>query len=127
MYQLTIKCVKSCEVSTSHYPNTVKTLSELMPHVLDTDCGNYKDLPFAEEVKKTELAHLFEHILIQKMTDLKDAKGENAIYSGLTSWDWEVNPQGTFDVWISATEKDKDILDQALLEAVNVFNAVLVH
>jgi hypothetical protein len=58
-------------VHTGHIPFIEDLLKKYLPTVLLTQCYNDEQLPFAQEVKDTEIGHLFEHILLEYLCQLK--------------------------------------------------------
>lgn len=102
-------------INTFDIPHTLNFLEEYYPRVLNTQCFNEKNLPFATEVTQTEIGHLFEHILIDNLCALKIKSGaKSAVYNGLTSWNWQENPYGTFRIWIDSENKDFELLIKGL-------------
>ncbi len=113
------------EFSTLEFFNTVNVLKAQIPGVLETICHNDLNLPFCEEVKNTELAHLFEHILIQELADARNAQGNYKDYSGETAWDWTADEKGVFHVTISATSEDLDIIEESCNKSVGILSEIL--
>jgi hypothetical protein len=113
-------------VSTGHIPFITELLRKHLPTVLLTECYNDENLPFALEVKSTEIGHLFEHILIEYLCQLKIAKGsQNAVFSGRTSWNWVKDPRGKFHINLTCGKKDADILPFALEKTINLMKIVM--
>jgi hypothetical protein len=93
--------VKSDVVNTRCLPQTLEIIKAQMPGVLKTECFNEHGHTFATELQQTEIAHLFEHFLIYLMRETQLQAGEfDAIYEGVTSWNWVKNPRGTFTIEI---------------------------
>jgi hypothetical protein len=116
------------KVNTSHIPFIVDLLKMNLPNVLLTKCFNDDDLPFSEEVKNTELGHLFEHILLEYLCQLKIAKGYNrASYAGRTRWNWMRDPKGKFHIHLNCGLKDSDILPLAIEKTVSLMKLVMLH
>lgn len=108
-------------VNTSDIPHTFNFLQTNYPSVLNTQCFNEKNLPFSIEVTATEIGHLFEHILIDELCSLKIKSGaKNAVYSGNTSWNWKLNPYGSFQIWIDIGKSDLSRLIRALKTTINL-------
>ncbi len=102
-------------INTYDIPHTLNFLQEYYPRVLNTQCFNEKNLPFAVEVRQTEIGHLFEHILIDNLCALKIKNGaKSAVFNGITSWNWQKNPYGTFQIWIDTGNKDLELLIKGL-------------
>lgn len=113
-------------VNTSDIPSTYDVLQYFLPGVLNTECFNDQGLPFSREVKKTEIGHLFEHILLEYMCQLKIGKGyKSAIYAGRTKWNWERDPRGVFHIRINCTLKDADIFPPALEKSIKLMKIIL--
>lgn len=115
-------------VNTSHIPSIVDLLNTNLPNVLLTKCFNDEDLPFHEEVRNTEIGHLFEHILLEYLCQLKIAKGfQRASYAGRTRWNWVRDPRGKFHIHLNCGIKDADILPVAIDKTVNLMKHILMH
>jgi hypothetical protein len=113
-------------VSTGHIPFIEELLRKHLPTVLLTQCFNEEQLPFALEVKSTEIGHLFEHILLEYLCQLKIAKGaQSAVFSGRTSWNWIKDPRGKFHIRLTCGKKDADILPFALEKTINLMKIIL--
>lgn len=104
---------------TQNLPLTYSILKKRLPRILHSKCFNENNLPFSKEVRRTELGHLFEHILLEYICELKRLNGElNPIHNGLTSWNWEKKSIGTFKITLDAGRKDEVIFRQALQKSV---------
>lgn len=113
-------------INTADIPYAYEILNNLLPSVLSTECFNEQKLPFYKEVKRTEIGHLFEHILLEYMCQLKIAKGfKSAVYAGKTRWNWERDPRGLFHININCTQKDSDILPIALKKTIKLMKRIL--
>lgn len=113
-------------VNTSEIPSTLNFLKSEYPSVLLTTCFNDKNLPFIVEVNATEIGHLFEHILIDELCFLKIKHGaESAIYNGNTSWNWKINPYGSFQIRIDIGKKDLPILVEGLKKTIYLTNKLI--
>lgn len=114
-------------VHTGSYPNTSVILKKLLPGVLKTTCFNDDHLPFYLEVKRTELAHLFEHILLQYLC--LEKKRLHAItdisYTGRTAWNWDKEPFGLFHIHVDIGNKDERILMEALRKSIVLFTTII--
>ena len=74
-------------INTNEIPTIVDVLQAKLPSVLYTTCYNDQNLPFDIEVQNTEIGHLFEHILLEYLCQLKLAKGaKQATFAGKTRW-----------------------------------------
>jgi hypothetical protein len=113
-------------VNTKTIPHTVKILKKALPSVLHTQCFNDEGLPFVKEVKKTEIGHLFEHILLEYLCLLKLASGRKiATFKGNTNWNWERDTWGTFHITINAGEKDAHLMPQAMDASIKLLNSII--
>ncbi len=113
-------------IKTGTLPLTFDRLSELFPEVLGTKCFNKKHLPFCEEVKNTETGHLFEHILIAYLHQLKkNADGVDMKFSGVTVWDWNEEPKGTYQITINSEGCYDHIMPKALQMSVVLMDKIL--
>lgn len=110
--------------TTSHLPYTVAILQRELPCILKCQCFNRRNLPFIDEVRNTELAHLFEHIFLEYLCDLKYADSSEPLsYSGLTTWNWGRDPIGTFYIEINADTNDY----QYVIPAIERTNQLMMH
>lgn len=124
-FEFQVKSKNDRDVYTSYYPHMYKVLLKEIPDVLRTECFNENNLSFKQEVLNTELGHLFEHILIQKMSDIKMEKGEYTTFDGRTSWDWKANSYGTYNIWLNLVVGDRIDFNKALFETIEIFNKVI--
>lgn len=114
------------QVNTSDIPMIVDLLKIYLPNVLTTQCFNDDGYSFKEEVRHTELGHLFEHILLEYLCQLKMAKGCNkACFSGRTKWNWIRDPKGKFYIHINCGLKDADILPEAIEKTSQLMRIIL--
>jgi hypothetical protein len=113
-------------VTTASLPLTSSVLQLYLPHVLETECFNEEGLPFALEVKKTELGHLFEHILLEYLCAFKIAKGyKEAVFEGRTKWNWIRDPRGQFHIYLNCGKKDADILLPAIEKTIELMKRIM--
>jgi hypothetical protein len=114
------------QLNTSEIPTLIDVLQENLPSVLWTTCYNDLDLPFNEEVRNTEIGHLFEHILLEYLCQQKIAKGARAAtYVGRTRWNWHRDPLGRFHIHLTCGKKDADILPSAIENSVSLMKTIL--
>lgn len=114
--QLGVSFVNTCDI-----PETLEFLEQNYPSVLKTQCFNEQNLPFAIEVNATEIGHLFEHILIDKLCSLKIKNGaKQASFNGTTSWNWQENPRGFFQIWIDIGRDDLELLIEGLRYTIDL-------
>jgi hypothetical protein len=113
-------------VTTGNLNYTFKFFEKFLPKILTSTCFNYLNLPFYIEIRNTELGHLFEHILLEKLCEVKLLTGENsATFRGTTTWNWKNEPFGLFHIKINIKNNDINFFDQAFLESCNIFNGLL--
>lgn len=113
-------------VNTRSIPHTFSFLKSHAPSVLATRCFNDLNLAFDEEVKATELGHLFEHILLEQLCVLKISAGfANAVFNGRTYWNWERDPTGVFHIVIDIGKKEIALLLTALQNTIQLFESLL--
>ena len=114
------------QINTEQIPFITDLLQENLPSVLSTTCYNDLGLPFDEEVRNTEIGHLFEHILLEYLCQNKLAKGaRRATYAGRTTWNWVRDPLGRFHIHLNCGKKDSDILPLALEQTVALMKIIL--
>ena len=113
-------------VTTKNFPRTFALLNNLFPSVLRTRCFNEQHLPFDKEVKETEIAHLFEHIMLEYLCIFKLKSGYKDVrFHGVTDWDWHTEPIGTFHIKINSGYKNSIIFSQALQQSVQLMKVIL--
>jgi len=113
-------------VNTSAIPQTFAILSEMLPGIYTSKCFNDANLPFAREVRRTEIGHLFEHILLEYLYQMKLLKGEkNTVVRGETSWNWKRDPQGVFHISINSGIQDAPMFPIALRQAISILGKIL--
>ncbi len=125
-HQLTIVAEFGNSLYTSQFPDTHKILTKLMPEVLATKCFNPDNLAFKDEVRDTELGHLFEHILLANLCELGCKNKDNQIqFRGVTEWDWKKDHQGTFHITIDSGLKNLHKLEIALERTSKLVNKII--
>lgn len=113
-------------LTTDFLPHTTSLLEKTLPSVLLTECFNEENLPFSSEVKKTEIAHLFEHILLEYLCLEKISDGtSDACFSGRTHWNWIKYPKGSFFITISMEKTDLVFLPTALQKTIILMEQIL--
>ena len=106
-------------------PETFALLSSLEPKVLSTKCYNYLGIPFHEEVKQTEMGHLFEHILLEYLCQESIKAGAAcAHFRGTTSWNWKKDPRGIYHIVISG-HTGQELFRHALARTILLFETIL--
>lgn len=113
-------------VTTTNIPCVQTSLKAALPGIFSTKCFNYKNQSFYAEVANTELAHLFEHIILEKFCELKASLGyQQFTIRGNTEWNWHKNPKGTFLIKLSVKKSDRIIFYQSLKDSIQIYNHVM--
>lgn len=113
-------------VNTRDIPDTLSFVSKYCPRVLKTECFNEKNLPFKDEVKATEIGHLFEHILLEQLCQLKSDLGfKNVAFNGRTDWDWGSDSRGVFHIFIDIVKQDYIFFGKALDKTIRLTELLL--
>jgi hypothetical protein len=112
---------------TNYFPMTYDILESGLPELLRAICFNDSDLPFNTEVKNTEMGHLFEHIILEYMCELKIKSGyQKASFKGVTNWNWKKDTKGTFHIEIGIGQEDLEFFEIALQKSIVLLNKILV-
>lgn len=115
------------DVTTTNMPCIAKLLKKELPTILQSTCFNEGNIPFYKEVLSTELGHLFEHMLLEYLCIAKIGMGfKEAVFSGVTKWDWNKDPYGTFHIEIDIEKNDQVFLTPALQKTITLFKKVLL-
>ncbi len=123
--KISMKCHTN-NLTTQQLPLTTKILKQNLPSVLLTSCFNSEGLSFQKEVKKTEIAHLFEHLLLEYLCLEKITQGHSsASFSGRTHWNWIKFPRGSFFISITIEKTDLKFLPQSLSKSVVLLEKIL--
>jgi hypothetical protein len=113
-------------LNTNTLPQTHYLLQQRLPSVLHTQCYNDENLPFSTEVRSTEIGHLFEHILLEYLCQIKISRGYNsAVFSGRTRWNWVRDPRGMFHIYLSCGQKDAQLFPEALEKTIRLMKIIL--
>lgn len=112
-------------LTTQRIPTVHTTLSTLLPSIFDSTCYNEYNLPFSEEVKMTETAHLFEHIFLEYLSQYDTRLENKKVYKGVTSWDWRKDPMGSFDIRLNVGTKDMLYISHALKKTIELFSKIM--
>jgi hypothetical protein len=116
----------SPHINTSSLPQTVSILQCHLPAILNCQCFNDELLPFSEEVKHTEIGHLFEHIMLEYLCQEKLESGyQSADFCGRTSWNWQKELRGTFHITINRHPEDRQFFHKAFEKSVRLMNLIL--
>jgi hypothetical protein len=107
-------------------PNTHEFLRKHLPSILRSRCFNKHNYPFTKEVRATQIAHLFEHMILEYLSTSKRRRGvENHIHNGVTRWDWSVDKLGVFHIDIDSKKEDRELLLIALEKSVVLVSALM--
>lgn len=118
--------MRDSRLLTSELPATCSLLQKHLPSIFECKCFNQDGLPFREEVKDTEVAHLFEHILLEYLCKYSLYGGHDDIsFRGETSWNWMQESRGIFHIDINAGFKDIFSFQAACVESISLFNKIL--
>ncbi len=113
-------------INTRDIPFTYTILEKQLPSILIAQCFNDEGLPFSQEVKMTEIGHLFEHIMLEYLCILKLANGHSkATFRGETNWNWKRDLRGTFHIHINAGIKHEEIFDEALTNSIELLVKIM--
>lgn len=113
-------------VNTRSIPQTYSMLNTSLPQIFLSKCFNDDKLPFAKEVLRTEIGHLFEHILLEYLCDYKFTKGfDDVVFSGVTNWNWKKDPHGTFHIRVNSGYEDIDIFQKALERTIALVSLIM--
>lgn len=115
------------DVTTTNMPHVLSFLKINLPTILQSTCFNDKKQSFAKEVVNTEIGHLFEHILLEYLCREKINAGHNeAMFSGITKWNWNKEEYGTFHIHIDITKREGDLLYFALEHSILLLKRILL-
>jgi hypothetical protein len=99
----------------SQIPRLATTLLDVLPGLRQHMCHNRNGLPFVQELKDTELGHVFEHVMLEIL------RRRGLETRGQTTWNWHRDPLGTYQVTISSGKR------LALKEAVLISQALFTN
>ena len=117
---------KTSIVNTYQLPLTEYILEKNLPSIFKSKCYNDFNLPFNVEVKRTEIGHLFEHIMLEYICQTKISKGEELVsVSGITDWNWKEECFGTFNITIKIGSQDFDVFFDSLQKSIELFQIIL--
>jgi hypothetical protein len=111
-------------VTTFHHPQTMSYLKALLPAIFRSQCRNYINSSFEIEVQNTEIAHLFEHILIVYLYEEKIKTGVSYVkYDGVTKW--KKSSPFEFKIIISSGENDNKLFLKAFRKSIDLLNRII--
>jgi len=115
-------------VNTRNIPETYTILNKLLPQIFLSKCFNDDRLTFKTEVQRTEIGHLFEHILLEYLCDYKFSKGyKDVVFTGVTNWNWKKDPYGTFHIRVNSAQDDIDIFQKALERTISLVSLIMTN
>ena len=101
--------------STSQFPQLVEDLRVLLPEIMVAQCDNPNNIPFCEEMKETQTAHLFEHVILEYLCKLRLRSGfGEASYEGRTFWDTTKAPGENSMIAISRQGESQSVFEEAV-------------
>lgn len=113
-------------ISTKKMHDIVQILEKNLPSVFNSTCFNDYNYSFEKEVENTEIGHLFEHILLEYLCELKRELGiEAPVHNGLTKWNWYEDKRGVFHISIDAGVRDEQVFEIALQKSVKLVSEIL--
>lgn len=115
------------EVTTKEMKHTIIMLQKHLPTIFNSQCFNDLGLSFEKEVEKTEIGHLFEHILLEYLCKEKISQGcKEAMFSGKTVWNWNKENYGTFHISIDVSATEKALLYTALEDSIQLLRKIFI-
>lgn len=111
--------------TTDVIPGLTSILQDRIPSIFKNECFNPEGLSFYEESQKTEIGHLFEHIILEYMCLTKITFVDEVSFSGRTFWD-KKDETGKFRVEISCSKSDWLIFEVALLKSVRLMDVIFL-
>lgn len=116
----------SLPLSTKNLTRTNHILKSELPTIYSNRCYNQDNLSFFEEVKNTEIAHLFEHILMEKIfQSLNPSSSSDDSIAGKTSWNWEKEPIGKFHIQLQPINLARKDLFDCLSQSIQLTDKIL--
>ena len=106
--------------STAHVPHVPRLLFRLLPRLGQHKCHNHTGRTFRQECKDTEIAHLFEHLILE--LQLQAQQNPDDYLSGVTEWNWQVDPRGRYHV---SVDYDNELLGIACIRMAERIIAAL--
>jgi len=88
---------------TSQVPELKQNILRMFPSIVDHQCDNDRKVDFVEELTDTEIAHVFEHVLIE----IIGQEDELAVsLKAQTIWNWRLNPRWTYQIEVDYANED---------------------
>lgn len=88
---------------TSQVPHMPRALFRVLPSMATHTCHNDDGVPFRKECQRTEIPHLFEHLVLELQSQAQPA----TVLRGDTEWNWRETPRGFFTV---SVDYDNELL-----------------
>jgi cyanophycin synthase-like protein len=111
---------------TCDLPATCMILQKLLPSIFTSKCFNDNKYTFTKEVRNTEVGHLFEHILLEYLCIERMNMGyKEAVFNGVTNWNWAEDPKGTFHIEIDAGWDKKEMILAAVEKSKQLLHVIL--
>jgi hypothetical protein len=95
---------------TSQVPHLPRLLLRLLPRLGKHTCHNDQGCSFRQECRRTEIPHLFEHLIIE--LQLQAQQNPEDYLSGETEWNWQIDPRGLYHV---SVDYDNELLAVAAI------------
>ncbi len=108
---------------TKDMPETVGVLKKQLPSIFSNKCFNEENQSFYKEVQNTQTAHLFEHIILEKMALAKLKYQKSASYDGRTLW-YKNAKNGYYQIQLTFPLVDWPIFVNALNQSINLVNSI---
>jgi hypothetical protein len=115
-------------ITTSNLNGISKILQEKLPSIFLSECVNDKNNTFGEEVHNTEIAHLFEHIMLSNLCKsiiLPDMK--LCEFTGWTTWNWVNNAKGTFDIEITGDFNLVSNFPEIISQSIGLLDGIFAY
>jgi hypothetical protein len=115
-------------ISTENFPHTHSLLKKSLPSIFLSECINDKNNTFSQEVRNTEIPHLFEHILLANLCRYYTITAESTSeFSGWTSWNWITEVKGTFDIEISGNFSQPISISEVIFQSIDILDEIFLY
>lgn len=119
--------VSSPLLYSSSLPATLPILRRFLPSIFKSKCFNTSYLPFLKEAEDTEVGHLFEHIFLEYLADLRINTKSPVRIKAYTEWDWYLHPKGTFHIVINSENIDSNDIDLAAQKSCALLELIYIQ
>lgn len=107
-------------------PHTISILEQNLPAIFYSECINDENLPLKMELKNTEVAHLFEHIILTYLCQqVQGVTAEISCFTGWTYWNWTQDSTGTFYIEISGNLSLVPDFHHALHQSITLLEKIV--